>query len=124
MYRPCLAFLPYNAQHPVCRGRGPAWSPCGAVSGISQRICLVPGRRAVLLYWPRQVHSVSISKDPSTGLSKGFGFVKYMSKEAADKAKSTLNGTPLKDFPEMKASSHNCPWTGRVKLLVMSHAAR
>ncbi len=51
----------------------------------------------------RQVHSVSIAKDSSTGLSKGFGFVKYMSKESADKAKATLNGTPLKDFPELKA---------------------
>ena len=56
-----------------------------------------------------QVHSVSISKDSSTGLSKGFGFVKYMSKESADKAKATLNGTPLKDFPELKASAHSLP---------------
>ncbi len=56
----------------------------------------------------RQVHSVSISKDPSTGLSKGFGFVKYMGKESADKAKATLNGTPLKDFPEMKARPAHC----------------
>ncbi len=47
---------------------------------------------------------MSISKDSSTSLSKGFGFVKYMSKESADKAKATLNGTPLKDFPELKAS--------------------
>ena len=56
-----------------------------------------------------QVHSVSISKDSSTGLSKGFGFVKYMNKEAADKAKATLNGTPLKDFPELKASTRSLP---------------
>ena len=53
---------------------------------------------------------MSISKDPSTGLSKGFGFVKYMSKESADKAKATLNGTPLNDFPEMKVRTlKTCP---------------
>ena len=50
----------------------------------------------------RQVHSVSITKDPATGLGKGFGFVKYRNKESAEKAKASLHTTPLKDFPESK----------------------
>ena len=57
---------------------------------------------------------MSISKDSSTGLSKGFGFVKYMNKESADKAKATLNGTPLKDFPELKASARCRPQPHRL----------
>lgn len=60
--------------------------------------CLYPNTFPVA--W--QVHSVAITKDPATGLGKGFGFVKYKTKEAADKAKASLHSTALKDFPASK----------------------
>ena len=37
---------------------------------------------------------MSITKDPATAASKGFGFVKYRSKEVADQAKAPLHGDP------------------------------
>lgn len=44
-----------------------------------------------------EVTSVKIITDPSTGRSKGFGFVEMASDEAAEKAISSLNGTTLMD---------------------------
>ena len=51
---------------------------------------------------------MAINKDPASGLGKGFGFVTYKSKEAADKAKATLHLTPLKDFADSKVRAP--PW--------------
>ncbi|HET9529793.1 MAG TPA: RNA-binding protein [Blastocatellia bacterium] len=41
------------------------------------------------------VESCQVVNDRDTGRSKGFGFIQMSSKEAADAAKSTLNGKVL-----------------------------
>lgn len=38
-------------------------------------------------------------KDPGSGLNRGYGFIKYTSKEAATAAMEKLNNTEMKDHP-------------------------
>lgn len=49
------------------------------------------------------VHSCSLVKEPgSTGQNRGYGFVKFMTKEGANKAMQELHQTEMEAFPNMK----------------------
>ena len=38
-------------------------------------------------------------KDPGSGLNRGYGFIKYKSKDVANSAMEKLNNTEMKDHP-------------------------
>lgn len=46
-----------------------------------------------------QVYSCAVLKDPGSGLNRGYGFIKYKSKEIANAAMDKLNNTEMKDHP-------------------------
>ncbi|MDD3609741.1 MAG: RNA-binding protein [Halothiobacillaceae bacterium] len=46
-----------------------------------------------------EVASAKIVKDPETGLSKGFGFVRMSEKEQGEEAIKSLDGQPFKGRP-------------------------
>ena len=52
---------------------------------------------------PPQVYSCAVLRDPGSGLNRGYGFIKYMSKEIAQAAMAKLNDTEMKDHPGTKA---------------------
>ncbi len=49
-----------------------------------------------------QVYSCAVLRDPGSGLNRGYGFIKFKSKEIAQKAMTKLNDTEMKDHPGMK----------------------
>jgi RNA recognition motif-containing protein len=46
-----------------------------------------------------QVYSCAVLKDPGSGLNRGYGFIKYKSKDVANSAMEKLNNTEMKDHP-------------------------
>jgi len=49
-----------------------------------------------------EVYSCAVLKDPGSGQNRGYGFIKFKSKEIAQKAMAKLNDTEMKDHPGFK----------------------
>ena len=58
-----------------------------------------------------QVYSCAVLKDPGSGLNRGYGFIKYNSKEVAAAAMEKLNNTEMKDHPGHQARIYRRPVT-------------
>lgn len=56
-----------------------------------------------------QVYSCAVLRDPGSGLNRGYGFIKFKSKEIAQKAMTKLNDTEMKDHPGMKVPTSSPP---------------
>jgi heterogeneous nuclear ribonucleoprotein R len=55
-----------------------------------------------------EVHSVSLARDPgSQGQNKGYGFIKFTTKESADKAKVDLHQKEMTEYPGVKLRIQN-----------------
>ena len=48
------------------------------------------------------MYSCAVLTDPGTGLNRGYGFIKFKSKEIAQVAMDKLNDTEMKDHPGVK----------------------
>lgn len=56
-----------------------------------------------------QVYSCAVLRDPGSGLNRGYGFIKFKSKEIAQKAMAKLNDTEMKDQPGTKVPTSSPP---------------
>lgn len=68
-----------------------------------------------------QVYSCAVLKDPGSGQNRGYGFIKFKSKEIAQKAMAKLNDTEMKDHPGFKVPApRTCLFCKRYQAIFMS----